>query len=109
MAERLRELDALLGLDGEYLRELPYLLGREFVFREYEAVVLAKRTLENPLGAYTLTPENVHSLSEEELAEEAPQRRGRLHCEVPGGVRYDWFAGSGPSERRSGHQLGRGV
>ena len=33
MAERLRELDALLGLDGEYLRELPYLLGREFVFR----------------------------------------------------------------------------
>lgn len=74
MAERLQELDALPGLAGEYLRELPYLLWRGAVIREYEILVSAKRTLENPLEAYPLTPENVHSLSEEELAEEAPQR-----------------------------------
>ena len=36
--------------------------------RDYETIP-AKRTEANPLGAYTLTPESVRHLSEEELAQ----------------------------------------
>ncbi|MEJ7871952.1 MAG: hypothetical protein WKF67_06810 [Rubrobacteraceae bacterium] len=46
---RLRELDTLLSLVEAYLRDLPYLGGRGSVVREYETVVHAKRTPENPL------------------------------------------------------------
>jgi hypothetical protein len=66
--ERLRELDALPGLVDAYLRDLPELVGRERIVREYETVP-EERTESNPLGAYTLSPESVRHLSEEELAE----------------------------------------
>jgi hypothetical protein len=66
--ERLRELDALPGLVDAYLRDLPHFVGRERIVRDYETIP-AKRTEANPLGAYTLTPESVRHLSEEELAQ----------------------------------------
>ena len=66
--KRLRELDALPGLVDAYLRDLPELVGRERIVREYETVP-EERTESNPLGAYTLTPESVRHLPEEELAE----------------------------------------
>ena len=66
--KRLRELDALPGLVDAYLRDLPELVGRERIVREYETVP-EERTESNPLGAYTLTPESVRHLLEEELAE----------------------------------------
>ncbi len=78
---RLRELDALPGLVEEYLRDLPYLVGRESVVREYETVP-AERTLEKPIGAYTLTPERARDLSEEELAKK------RLDAEAARAARF---------------------
>jgi hypothetical protein len=66
--ERLRELNSLPGLVDAYLRDLPELVGRERVVREYETVP-AERTEENPLGVYTLTPESIRHLPEEELAQ----------------------------------------
>ncbi len=59
--KRLRELDALPGLVDAYLRDLPELVGRERIVREYETVP-EERTESNPLGAYTLTPESVRHL-----------------------------------------------
>jgi len=64
---RLRELEELPALLDEYLKDLPYLVDRMPVIREYETVG-AERTPENPLGIYTLTPERVRLLSEEEVA-----------------------------------------
>ena len=66
--QRLRELERLPGLVEEYLRDLPYLIGREPVIREYETVP-EPRTPSNPLGVFTVTPERVRFLSEKELAE----------------------------------------
>jgi hypothetical protein len=66
--ERLRKLDSLPGLVDAYLRDLPELVGRERIVREYETVP-EKRTEDNPLGAYSLTPESIRHLPEEELAE----------------------------------------
>ena len=67
--DRLRELDMLPALVDEYLRDLAYLVeGSGLSMREYETVP-AKRTQENPLGAYTLTPEAIRDRTEEELAE----------------------------------------
>jgi hypothetical protein len=64
---RLRELEELPALVQEYLEDLPYLVGRMPVIREYETVG-AERTPENPLGIYTLTPERIRCLPEEEVA-----------------------------------------
>ena len=67
--KRLRELEALPGLVGEYLRDLPHTLARTPAPREYETVP-AERTDENPLGVYTLTPERIRHTSEEELEQQ---------------------------------------
>jgi hypothetical protein len=64
---RLRELEELPLLVEEYLKDLPYLVDRMPAIREYEAIG-AERTPENPLGIYTLTPERIRVLSEEEVA-----------------------------------------
>jgi hypothetical protein len=66
--KRLRKLNSLFGLVEAYLRDLPELVGRECIVRGYETVP-EKRTESNPLGAYTLTPERIWHLPEEELAE----------------------------------------
>jgi hypothetical protein len=64
---RLRELEELPLLVEEYLKDLPYLVDRMPLIREYETVG-AERTPENPLAIYTLTPDKIRSLSEEEVA-----------------------------------------
>jgi hypothetical protein len=64
---RLRELEELPLLVEEYLEDLPYLMDRMPAIREYETIG-AERTEENPLGIYTLTPEQIRFLSEEEVA-----------------------------------------
>ena len=66
--KRLRELEALPDLVEEYLRDLPHILARTHVVREYETVP-AERTDGNPLGVYTLTPERIRHLQEEELGQ----------------------------------------
>src|SRR4051794_23981686 len=54
------------ALVDEYFRDLAYLVdGSGLPLREYETVS-AERTQENPLGAYTLTPEAMRDRSEEE-------------------------------------------
>jgi hypothetical protein len=65
--ERIRKLEELPALVEEYLRDLPHLVGRRPVIREYETLG-AERTPENPLGLYTLTPESIRYRDEEELA-----------------------------------------
>ncbi len=65
-ARKLRELPQLVE---EYLADLPHLVGREKVLREYETVP-EPRTRENPLGTYTLTPERIRHKDEEELQAE---------------------------------------
>jgi hypothetical protein len=68
--ERLRELEALPELVVEYLRDLPYLVGQEPVVRAYETVGVAETTEEEPLrGLYTITPERIRTLPDEELAQ----------------------------------------
>jgi hypothetical protein len=64
---RLRELEELPALVDEYLEDLPYLVDRMPAIREYETMG-AERTPENPLGIYTLTPERIRLLPEEEVA-----------------------------------------
>jgi hypothetical protein len=64
--ERIRRLEELPALVEEHLRDLPYLVGRERVVREYETVG-AERTEDNPLGLYKLAPESIRYLGEEEL------------------------------------------
>jgi hypothetical protein len=66
--ERLRELERLPALVKSYLRDLPYLVGRERVVRDYKTIPDV-RTETNPLGAYTLTPENIRERTSEELKE----------------------------------------
>ncbi|MDQ3941745.1 MAG: recombinase zinc beta ribbon domain-containing protein, partial [Actinomycetota bacterium] len=66
---RLRALEALPSLIEEYLRELPHLLDLEPLLREYETSA-PEATPDDPLGAlYTITPERIRFLPEEELAE----------------------------------------
>jgi chromosome segregation ATPase len=61
--ERLEELEELPeGL----ARDLPYLLDRRRVVRDYETVP-AERTADNPLGIYTLTSDRIRHLPEEEV------------------------------------------
>ena len=64
---RLRELEELPLLVEECLKDLPYLMDRMPIIREYETVG-AERTPENPLGLYALTPDRIRALSEEEVA-----------------------------------------
>jgi hypothetical protein len=67
--ERLRELETLPELVEEYLRDLPYLLDLKPVVREYETSA-PESTKDDPLGGlYTITPERIRMLPEEELAE----------------------------------------
>ncbi len=75
---RLRELEELPALVEEYLKDLPYLVDRMPVIREYETIG-AERTPESPLGLYTLTPDRIRVLSEEEVA--------RRKCEAARGAR----------------------
>ena len=64
---RLRELEELPLLVEEYLEDLPYLVDKMPIIREYQ-VVGAERTPENPLGLYTLTLDRIRALPEEEVA-----------------------------------------
>jgi len=66
--ERIRQLEELPRLVEEYLRDLPHLIDRRRVVREYETVG-AERTPENPLGLYILTPERIRYLPEGEIAQ----------------------------------------
>ncbi|MDP9477975.1 MAG: recombinase family protein [Actinomycetota bacterium] len=78
---RLRELEALRAQVEEYLADLPHLVGQERIVREHETVP-EERTPSNPLGIYTLTPERVRFLDEEELErrrnEERAERSARF-------------------------------
>jgi site-specific DNA recombinase len=73
---RLRELEALAGRVDEYLADLPGLLGRHALVRPYETVP-AERTEENPHGLYTLTPDHIRRLPEEEVAKREREARAR--------------------------------
>ena len=64
---RLRELEELPALVEEYLGDLPYLVDRMPVIREY-GTSAPERTKDNPLGIYTLTPERIRCLPDEEVA-----------------------------------------
>lgn len=64
--ERVRRLEELPALVEEHLKDLPRLVSRSRVIREYETVG-AQRTEDNPLGIYTLTPESIRYLTEKEL------------------------------------------
>ena len=63
----MRELEELPTLVNEYLEDLPHLVDQMPLIREYENIG-AECTPENPLGIYTLTPERIRPLSEEEVA-----------------------------------------
>jgi hypothetical protein len=84
--QRLRELEALPELVVEYLRDLPHLLAQKPVVREYETVGVAVPSEENPLGGlYTLTPERIRMLPEEELAQKrraAEEKRAQRFREL---------------------------
>lgn len=68
-AVRLRELERVSAQVEDYLEDLPHLIDRLPVVRDYETVP-EERTPDNPLGAYTLTPERIRYLSDEELVEQ---------------------------------------
>ena len=63
----MRELEELPALVEEYLEDLPHLVDQMPLIREYEAIG-AECTPENPLGIYTITPERIRYLPEEEVA-----------------------------------------
>ena len=69
--ERLEELEELPELAEGLARDLPYLLDRRRVVRDYETVP-AERTADNPLGIYTLTFDRIRHL---------PRRRSRGRSE----------------------------
>ncbi len=80
---RLRELEELPQLVEEYLRDLPELMGADAPakVRGYETVP-NERTGENPSGLYTLTPERIRHLPEEEVGAK------RLAAEAARGARF---------------------
>jgi hypothetical protein len=78
---RLRELEELSALLEDYLKDLPYLMDQMPIIREYETIS-AERTPENPLGIYTLTPDRIRLLSEEEAA------KWRRAAEAARGARF---------------------
>jgi hypothetical protein len=64
---RLREIEELPGLVEEYLRDLPDLVSRMPIIRNYETVPPERDEI-GGLALYTLTPERIRFLSEEEVA-----------------------------------------
>jgi hypothetical protein len=66
LEERLRELEEMPERVEGYLRDLPYLVGRQRVVRDH-ATIPEERTPENPLGLYRLTPDRVRPKTEEEI------------------------------------------
>jgi hypothetical protein len=78
---RLREIQALPGLVEEYLRDLPYLVDRMPIVREYETVP-PEPSEDGGLALYTLTPERIRFLSKEEVASK------RLAAEAARGARF---------------------
>lgn len=70
--KRIAELEALPDLVESYLRDLPDLVARQSVVREYETVP-PERTPDNPLGIYRAMPDNIRWLSEEEYTEKQRQ------------------------------------
>ena len=64
--ERIGWLEELPALVEDHLRDLPYLVERERLVREYETTP-PERTEDNPLGLYKLTPGSIRYLGEEEL------------------------------------------
>ena len=83
--QRLRELEELPKLIEEYLREIPRLLDLKPVVREYETSA-PEPTEGDPLGAlYTITPDRIRFLPEEELAEKrraVEEKRARRFREL---------------------------
>ncbi len=65
--QRLRELEELPTVVEGYLRDLPALMRPEIRVREYEAVA-PERGEDGTLPVYTLTPDKIHRLPEEEVA-----------------------------------------
>ena len=85
-ARRLREIPRLVE---EYLTDLPYLIDRMPVIREYETVPPE----DGSLPIYTLTPERIR-YKDEELGS---QRRDALDRSLEirwGGVRSEWRRGT---------------
>jgi site-specific DNA recombinase len=81
---RLRELEELPGLVEDYLKDLPYLVDRMPVIREYETIG-AERGESGSLPIYTLTPDRIRHLPEEEVARrkrEAKAARGARFREL---------------------------
>jgi hypothetical protein len=66
LEERLRELEELPDMVEEYLRDLPHLVGRQCVVRDY-ATVPEERTPDNPLGLCRLMPDRIRPKTKEEL------------------------------------------
>ena len=66
-----------------YLRDLPYLVGRRRVVRDH-ATVPEKRTADNPLGFYLLTPDRVRPKTEKKIEGE------RLAAENERSARLCW-------------------
>jgi hypothetical protein len=64
--EGLAELEDLPEFAESLARDLPYLLDSRRVVRAHETVA-PERTQENPLGLYTLAPDRISYLSEEEV------------------------------------------
>ena len=78
---RLRELEELPDLVEDYLKDLPYLVDRMPVIREYETIG-AERGEGGSLPIYTLTPERIRYLPEEEVA------RRKREAEAARGARF---------------------
>jgi hypothetical protein len=78
---RLHELEELPGLVEEYLKDLPHLVDRMPVIREYETIG-AERGKEPSLPIYTLTPDRIRRLPEGEVV------RRKREAEAARGARY---------------------
>jgi hypothetical protein len=85
LEERLRELKELPDLVEEYLRDLPYLVGRQRVVRDH--VTLPEEcTADNPLGLFRLTPDRVRPKTNDEIEGE------RLAAENKRSARLRWVS-----------------
>jgi hypothetical protein len=80
---RLHELQELPALVEVYLKDLPLLVDRMPVIREYETTG-AERGEDGSLPVYTLTPDRIRHLPEEEVARmrEAEAARGARFREL---------------------------
>ena len=66
LEERLRELEVLPEQVEGYLRDLPYLVGRQRVVRDHRTSP-EERTADNPLSLFRLTPGRVRPKTNEEI------------------------------------------